>query len=67
MKDRQLAYILNAVGLFGFAGLHRIYCRKYITGVLWFFTLGLFYIGTIVDFFLIRNMVRRANQRLDPA
>ncbi|TVQ60730.1 MAG: NINE protein [Phycisphaerales bacterium] len=64
MKDRQLAYILNAIGFLGFAGIHGIYCRKYITGLLWFFTLGFLYIGTIIDFFLIRGMVDRANRRL---
>jgi TM2 domain-containing membrane protein YozV len=60
-KDTQLAYLLWIPSFFGVAGLHRFYCRRYITAVLWFFTGGLFLIGTIVDAFLMPGLVRRAN------
>ena len=60
-KDTQIAYLLLVPGFFGVAGLHRFYCRKYITAVLWLLTGGLFLIGTIVDLFLTPGMVRRAN------
>jgi len=52
-----------AVWLFGFMGAHRFYFGKTVTGVLWFFTLGLFFIGWIVDLFLIPSMDREADRR----
>lgn len=63
MKDKQVAYLLWILSFFGFAGLHRFYCRRYITAFIWFFTLGLFFIGTIIDAFLIPAMVNRENRR----
>ncbi len=35
--------------IFGFLGSHRFYYGKPITGTIWFFTLGLFFIGWIID------------------
>ena len=36
---------------FGFLGAHRFYYGKQITGTIWFFTLGFFFIGWMIDFF----------------
>ena len=47
----------------GFTGLHRFYFGKPLTGILWFFTGGLFLIGWIVDLFLIPAMAHSANRR----
>ncbi len=47
----------------GFTGLHRFYFGKPLTGILWFFTGGLFLIGWIVDLFLIPAMANEANRR----
>ena len=55
-----LGYLL---WLFGFIGAHRFYYGKQITGVIWFFTLGLFFIGWIIDLFLIPAMAREAERR----
>ena len=44
--------------IFGFLGAHRFYYGKPISGTLYFFTLGLFFIGWIVDLFLIPGMDR---------
>ena len=52
-----LAWIL------GFMGAHRFYYGKPITGTIWFFTLGLFFIGWIIDFFLIPAMDEEADFR----
>jgi TM2 domain-containing membrane protein YozV len=51
--------------IFGFMGAHRFYYGKQITGVLWFFTLGLFFIGWIIDLVLIPAMAREADSRFD--
>lgn len=47
--------------VFGFMGSHRFYYGRPVTGTLWFFTLGLFLIGWIVDLFLIPAMDREAD------
>ncbi|MDK9708711.1 MAG: TM2 domain-containing protein [Desulforhopalus sp.] len=44
--------------IFGFLGLHRFYYGKQLSGMIYFFTLGLLFIGWIVDFFLIPAMDR---------
>jgi TM2 domain-containing membrane protein YozV len=49
--------------LFGFTGSHRFYYGKPVSGTIWFFTLGLFLIGWIVDLFLIPSMDRAADRR----
>ena len=61
MKSTPVAYLLCVIGFFGFAGLHRFYLGKWVTGLIWLFTGGLLVIGTIVDLFLIPGMVDRAN------
>jgi TM2 domain-containing membrane protein YozV len=55
-----IGYIL---WVFGFTGSHRFYYGKTITGIIWFFTFGLFGIGWLVDAFLIPNMERESNRR----
>jgi len=49
--------------LFGFLGAHRFYFGKPLSGTIYFFTMGLFLIGWIVDFFLIPAMEEEANIR----
>lgn len=49
--------------IFGFIGAHRFYYGKRLTGTIWFFTLGLFFIGWIIDLFLIPAMDREADMR----
>lgn len=58
-----LGYLL---WIFGFTGSHRFYYGRPLTGVLYFFTFGLFFIGWIVDFFLIPEMERESNRRYRP-
>ena len=55
-----IGYIL---WLFGFTGSHRFYYGKPISGTIWFFTLGLFFIGWIIDLFLIPAMDSEADLR----
>jgi TM2 domain-containing membrane protein YozV len=49
--------------IFGFMGAHRFYYGKQVSGTIWFFTLGLFFIGWIVDLFLIPSMDKQADWR----
>ena len=58
-----LGYLL---WIFGFIGAHRFYYGKQITGVIWFFTLGLLFVGWIIDLFLIPSMEREAERRFIP-
>lgn len=46
--------------IFGFMGAHRFYFGRPITGTIWFFTLGLLFIGWIIDLFLIPGMAEEA-------
>jgi TM2 domain-containing membrane protein YozV len=52
--------------IFGFTGSHRFYYGKPISGTIYFFTLGLLFIGWIVDLFLIPSMDRKADHRFQP-
>ena len=63
MHSKLIGYILR---IFGFMGAHRFYYGKPVTGTIWFFTLGLFLIGWIVDLFLIPSMDRQAARRFKP-
>jgi len=52
--------------IFGFMGAHRFYYGKQVSGTIWFFTLGLFFVGWIIDLFLIPSMDREADCRFEP-
>jgi len=51
--------------LVGFLGAHRFYYGRQISGTVYFFTLGLLFIGWIVDLFLIPKMNREADIRFN--
>jgi TM2 domain-containing membrane protein YozV len=55
-----VGYLLWIVG---FLGAHRFYYGKQVSGTIYFFTLGLLFIGWIVDLFLIPGMNRNADIR----
>ncbi len=55
-----IGYIL---WIFGFMGAHRFYYGRPISGTLYFFTLGLFLIGWLVDLLLIPGMDEAADRR----
>jgi TM2 domain-containing membrane protein YozV len=62
-NDTHLKSIGYILWIFGFTGSHRFYYGKPISGTIWFFTLGLFFIGWIIDLFLIPSMDRQADFR----
>lgn len=66
MNDKQNSHNLvigYALWILGFMGAHRFYYGRPITGTIWFFTLGLFFIGWIIDLFLIPSMDRSADHK----
>jgi TM2 domain-containing membrane protein YozV len=62
-NDTHLKSIGYILWLFGFTGSHRFYYGKPISGIIYFFTFGLFMIGWLIDLFLIPSMDRRADIR----
>ncbi|MDB4583991.1 TM2 domain-containing protein [Draconibacterium sp.] len=63
MDDTHSKLIGYLLWIFGFIGAHRFYYGRPISGTLYFFTLGLLFIGWIVDLFLIPSMDRAVDQR----
>jgi TM2 domain-containing membrane protein YozV len=54
-----LGYLL---WIFGFMGAHRFYYGRPVSGTIWFFTLGLLFVGWIIDLFLIPAMDAAADR-----
>ena len=61
MKKTGMAYVLWSLSFLGFAGIHRFYLGKPLTGIIWFCTWGLFGIGQFVDLFLLPKMLEEEN------
>lgn len=57
--SKAVGYVL---WIFGFMGAHRFYFGRPVSATIYFFTLGLFFVGWIVDLFLIPGMDRDADQ-----
>lgn len=58
--SKTIGYIL---WIFGFMGAHRFYYGRPVSGTIWFFTLGLLFVGWIIDLFLIPGMDRDTDRR----
>ncbi|AFY85022.1 protein kinase domain-containing protein [Oscillatoria acuminata] len=59
-----VSYLLWMAGFFGVGGLHRFYNGKYVTGVLWFCTWNLFFLGQMVDAFILPGMVNKYEDKM---
>lgn len=59
--DHNIAWLLHSCFLIGVLGLHRFYLGKWVTGLLWLLTGGLFGIGFIYDWFTLNTQVNDAN------
>jgi TM2 domain-containing membrane protein YozV len=64
-RSVALTYGLWCLSLIGICGIHRVYNRKPLTGLLWLLTFGLCGLGQLVDLLLIPGMVEGANRQLD--
>jgi len=62
IKSPSTAYCFWLLCLVGVCGIHRFYAGKWVTGIIWLLTGGLFLVGQIVDLFLIPRMVEKSNQ-----
>ncbi len=57
--DYTVAWILlTFLGLFG---IHRLYLGKWISGIIYFFTAGIFGLGYLYDFWTINDQVSQLN------
>ncbi len=63
-KDAQMILILTLIGFFGFAGLHRFILGQIGLGILYILTLGLCFIGTIVDLVNYKSLAYEYNIRM---
>ena len=63
-QDTHSKLIGYLLWIFGFLGSHRFYYGRPVTGTIWFFTLGLLFIGWIIDLFLIPSMDREADESM---
>ncbi|MEA5464279.1 TM2 domain-containing protein [Leptothoe sp. PORK10 BA2] len=65
VQNRQTtSYLLWLGFLFGIGGLHRLYNGKIGSGLLWFFTWGLFGFGQFIDLLLIPDMAENRHRQL---
>ena len=63
MLSLRMAYLFWAASFFGMAGLHRFYLGKFGSGLVYFFTWGLFGFGTLYDALTLPEQVREAQLR----
>ena len=60
-KSKKIAYLLWLIGGFGMFGFHRFYLEKYGTGVGWFLSGGLFFVGSLYDLVTLGKQVEENN------
>ncbi|MEE6186465.1 TM2 domain-containing protein [Niabella digestorum] len=63
-KDRTLMLVFALLGFVGVAGIHRIITGDIGLGILYFFTAGLCFIGTIVDLVNIKKLTMDYNIKM---
>ena len=62
-KDPTMLLVLTLVGLFGFAGIQRLFVGQIGMGLLYLFTMGFCGIGTILDAINHQKLAARFNSR----
>lgn len=60
--DFTVAWLL--LTFLGFFGIHRLYMGKWITGLIWFATGGLFFMGWLYDLWTLNEQVSEQNQTM---
>jgi TM2 domain-containing membrane protein YozV len=59
-KSYTVAWIL--LTFLGIFGLHRLYLEKWITGIIYFFTGGLCFLGVLYDYWNLNSTVDEVNR-----
>lgn len=54
-KSKGMAMFLACLGFIGLGGMNRFYVGKTISAIVYFFTFGVFFLGTIYDIVQIKN------------
>jgi len=62
-EDTHSLIVGYLLWIFGFLGAHRFYFGKPVSGTIYLFTFGLFFIGWFVDLFLMSSLERSAEDR----
>ncbi len=62
-RDTQQLLLFALLGFIGVAGIHRFLVGDIALGIIYFFTGGLCFIGTIVDLVNMKNIASRYNQK----
>ncbi|MBT8345305.1 MAG: TM2 domain-containing protein [Desulfofustis sp.] len=57
--DYNIAWLL--LTFLGIFGIHRMYCGRWVTGIIYLFTLGLFGAGVIYDFWTLNSQISLIN------
>ena len=63
-KNAQDILLATLLGLLGFAGVQRFMTGRIFLGLVYFFTGGLFMIGTIVDIINYKNIANDYNRQI---
>jgi TM2 domain-containing membrane protein YozV len=63
-KSPQDILLFTLIGLFGIAGVQRFVLGEVIMGVLYFFTAGFCFVGTIVDLINYKNLTSDYNRKI---
>lgn len=62
-KNKQELLLLCLLGFVGFAGIHRFVVGEVAMGVIYFFTAGLCFVGTVLDVININSFTQKYNQK----
>ncbi|MCC5915027.1 MAG: TM2 domain-containing protein [Balneolaceae bacterium] len=63
-KEPNVFLLTALLGLVGIAGIHRFLAGQIAMGVLYFFTIGLCYVGTIIDLVNHKNIAFENNRNV---
>ena len=63
-KDPQTLRLMAVIGIVAIPGLHRFWLGEMGLGVLYLFTGGLLWIGTVIDIFKFKELALGYNQQL---
>lgn len=63
-RDPQHILLFTLLGFFGFAGVQRFVTNQAGLGIVYFFTFGLCFIGTIVDVINYKNLANEYNNKM---